>query len=750
MSASALGSLSRFYLPLGTVPVTLTVEGLPAGTIVTVNLTGESPTAVNRSYTGGPTFSFTLPPGTYGVGARAVIGNGTLVYLPPSKLSTTIPFGAVSTHLTLFLLPEVLAKGSLHLPTSVAAANVTVSLASPVLNVTVNGTAYTSGFRIAPGNYTATINGTSTSGRYGNLTFVNVPPDGGITPTLVLNQAAVTLSGSLVETNGTSFTHSTTVTLVNSDGATIVTTARGGTFSAVLPPNSAYSVFASATTAVAGLNGSVQESWTTSPGARCSVGAADSTCRVTLVGTVLPAWFNGTLVRPGVPGTMPGTLRLVGPYPSLNVQVVNATNGSFSEQLAPGSYAVYAVGDRGATFATFGRALVLPSSGNFTIELLPTWNAAISVVSSGATSQTVGPATVTVNYAFGDFVRYPSVALGTVLNVALPYGTYSVNATAAGTLHGIPSNATASATIQILSGNVGVTLALGVPAEGTVVGTLVGPASATVSAGGSATFSFSVRSSGNVPVTVHPVGSPAFWSFNFSIGNVTLTPGGAAISGEVRVTVPAGTVVAHAPLAISFELSNGTSAGTVSPAPTVRVLAYYGVAIGVAPTLPVEVGSNRILLPFYVANLGNSPESVALSVVNSYSLGVKGWAAKFTELSGPLNSSVVSAAAGSNTSYLVNLTTTATIFLPPGFVTLSATVTNVTGTYSSSVTLKVPPVAVGNAGGSTFYVTGPSVGTAQSVPNEWVVVILAFTPAILLAAGVLVYRWWRTRKWVRR
>ena len=147
MSASALGSLSRFDLPLGTVPVTLTVEGLPAGTIVTVNLTGESPTAVNRSYTGGPTFSFTLPPGTYGVGARAVIGNGTLVYLPPSKLSTTIPFGAVSTHLTLFLLPEVLAKGSLHLPTSVAAANVTVSLASPVLNVTVNGTAYTSGFR---------------------------------------------------------------------------------------------------------------------------------------------------------------------------------------------------------------------------------------------------------------------------------------------------------------------------------------------------------------------------------------------------------------------------------------------------------------------------------------------------------------------------------------------------------------------------------------------------------------------------
>ncbi|HLN51996.1 MAG TPA: carboxypeptidase regulatory-like domain-containing protein [Thermoplasmata archaeon] len=750
LSASALGSLSRLYLPLGTVPVTLTVEGLPAGTVVTVNLSGESPTAVNRSYTGGPTFSFSLPPGTYGVGARAVIGNGTLVYLPSSTLSTTIPFGAVSTHLTLLLLPEVLAKGSLHLPTSVAGANVTVSLASPALNVTVNGTAFASGFRIAPGNYTATINGTSTSASYGNVTFVNVAADGAITPTLVLNRAAVTLSGSLVEANGTSFTRSTTVTLVNAGGATIVKTARSGSFSAVLPPNSVYSVYASATTAVAGPNGSVDESWTTSPGAQCSVGPGDSTCTVTLVGTVLPAWFNGSLVRPGVAGTMPGTLRLVGPYPSLDVQVVNATNGSFSEQLVPGSYSVYAVADRGATFATFGRALVLPSSGNFTIALLPTWNAAISVVASGAASQTVGPATVTVNYAFGDFIRYPSVALGTVLNVALPLGTYFANATAAGTLHGFASNATANATIHIVSGNVGATLALGVPVQATVVGAVVGPTSATVSAGGSATFSFSVRSSGNVPVTVHPVGSPSFWSFNFSIGNVTLSPGGAAISGEVRVTVPAGTVVAHAPVAISFELSNGTSAGTVSPAPTVVVLPYYGVGIGVAPTLPVEVGSDRILLPFYVANLGNTPETVSLSVVNSYSLAAKGWAAKFTELSGPLNSSVVTEAAGSNTSYLVNLTTTETIFLPPGSVTVSATVTNVTGTYSSSVTLTVPPVALRNAGGTTFYVTGPSIGAAQSVPNEGVVAILAFAPAIVLAAGVLVYRWWRTRKWVRR
>jgi hypothetical protein len=37
-------------------------------------------------------------------------------------------------------------------------------------------------------------------------------------------------------------------------------------------------------------------------------------------------------------------------------------------------------------------------------------------------------------------------------------------------------------------------------------------------------------------VTVHPVGTPSYWTFNFSVGNVTLLPGstGNVVSGEAR------------------------------------------------------------------------------------------------------------------------------------------------------------------------------------------------------------------------
>ncbi len=46
--------------------------------------------------------------------------------------------------------------------------------------------------------------------------------------------------------------------------------------------------------------------------------------------------------------------------------------------------------------------------------------------------------------------------------------------------------------------------------------------------------------------------------------------------------------------------------------------------------------------------------------------------------------------------------------------------------------------------------TGPAVGTAPYVLPLALVALLAFVPAIALASLVLGYRWWRTRKWVRR
>ncbi len=748
LTPGSLQNLTRLYLPVQGVPVTLSVVGVPTGTPVTVNLTGETPTAVTRSVVGGPSFTLTLPAGRYAVTAAGA--NGSVVYRSPAAVNATVAFGAASAHFTISVLPEVKAKGSLTLPKKIVPANVTVSFASPALTVSANGTAFLTGFRIAAGNYTAHVNGTNaTAGlRYANVTYVNVAEDGAIAPTLVLNHAAVTLSGTLVAPNGTTLKLTTPVTLVGGSGTTIVTPASAGSFSAVLPPNGTYSVEVNTTVATSGPNGSIEETWATAPDTSCAVSASDSACSVALVGTVLPAWFNGSLVRSAGGGTVPGTLRLVGPYPSTSVTTLNATNGTFAALLPTGTYRVYAVASSGSAYAAFGRALVQPNARSITITLFPTWNAAISVVASSAPSQTVNAAAVTVKDAYGDMTLFPDVAMGTTLDLALPIGTYSVLATAPGTLHGFAGNATANATVVIRSGNVGATLALAVPVETTATAVLSGSTSATVSAGGAATFAFSVRDTGNVPITVHPVGSPAFWNFTFTIGNVTLEPGGAAVSGEARIGVPAGTVTNHAPVAISFQTTNGTTVGQVTPAPTVHVLPFYGVGIGPTPTDPVQVGASAAVVPFYLVNRGNTPEQIAIAVVNERALNSLGWTTALTQ-NGTLTSSPVTLEGGANETFAINLTTSQTVFVPPGSVTVSATVTNITGS-TASATIRVPVAALHPGKSSTFYVTGPAVGPAPNVLPEALIAILAFVPAIALASIVLGYRWWRTRKWVRR
>ncbi len=674
--------------------MTLSVVGVPTGTPVTVNLTAETPTAVSESVVGGPGFALTLPAGRYGVTAEAAVGNGSVVYRSPTAVNATVAFGAASARITVNVLPEVKAKGSLTLPKKIVATNVTISFASSALTVSANGTAFLTGFRITTGNYTAHVNGTNlTAGlRYANVTYVNVAENGAISPTLVLNRAAVTLSGSLLAANGTALRLTTPVTLVSGSGSTIVAPATSGSFSAILPPNGTYSVEVNTTVTTSGLNGSVQETWATAPGSSCVVGASDSACSVNLVGTLLPAWFNGSLVRTVGGSTVPGTLRLVGPYPSTAVTILNATNGTFAALLATGTYHVYASASSGSAYATFGRTVVQSVARNITITLFPTWNAAISVVASGAPSQTVGAASVTVKDVFGDMTLFPDVALGTTLDVALPVGTYSVLATAPGTLHGFAGNATANATVVIRSGNVGSTLALAVPVETTATAVLTGSTSATVAAGGVATFAFSVRDTGNVPITVHPVGSPAFWNFTFTVGNVTLTPGGAAVSGEVRIGVPAGTVTNHPPVAISFQTTNGTTVGQVAPAPTVHVLPFYGVGIGPMSTDPVQVGASAAVVPFYLANRGNTPEQIALTVVNERALNALGWTTELTQ-NGTLTSSPVTLAGGANETFAINLTTTQTVFVPPGSVTISAAVTNISGS-TASATIRVPTVTI--------------------------------------------------------
>lgn len=754
-SPSGLAALGQVSTSLTPVSVTLTVVGLPSGATVVVNLTAKSPTAVDRTLTGGPTFSLSLPPGVYAVRAQTVLGSGNVVYLPAAAITTTIPLGATYSNLTLIEIAQVLATGTLSLPSHMPAENVSLSLSSPLLNVSVRGASFEEGFYAAPGTYSVYASATENRTTYASLSRVTVSANGNITPTIVLSAASPLLSGTLLQSSGATVPLNTTVSLIAPDGAVATTSVVDGNFSLALNAGTTYAVFVNGTTFIAGPNGSYVQSWSAYPGATCSLGTAATSCNVPVEGVPQSVWFNGSLVASGVPGRVPGTLRLVGPYPSTDVVLLTTSTGTFSTQLLPGAYSLYATGGTGQTLAALESIVALPSSsGAVSVALGPTWVDTISIVPPNGNAAGLGPVTVTVTDSLGTRAIYTGQSPSSPIALALPAGTYVVQASATGVLGGLPSNASAQQTVTILSGNVGTVLSLAYTTTASVRGTLLGPSSATVSAGGSVSFAFSVRDTGNLPVTIHPVGTPSYWTFNFSFANVTLLPGptGAALSGEVRIGVPAGTFVAHPGVTLEFEAANGTVVGSVSPAPNVNVVAYYGVAAGASSSLAVELGASTALVPFYVVNTGNVGETVVMSISDAPRLAGLGWKSGFVASSTPGQFSEY-LDAGANVTVTANLTATSSIFVPPGTVSIALSVLNASGSISRSLTLNVPTatVTVGTGHGAPpLVVTGPALGSAPNLLPDWLVPLLAFVPAIALVVGILTVRWWRTRRWTRR
>ncbi len=753
LSPSGLAALQRYPVSLANVSVTLTVVGLPSGTSVTVNLTAESPTAQSLSLTGGPTFSFSAPPGNYGVGANATVGNGT-VYLPASVLSTTLPLGATTSTITLGVLPQVTAKGTLDVVVPAPLANVTVSLSSPLLNITVNGTAFENGFHAAPGAYSADVRAEAGGSIYTNLTRVTVATDGTISPTLRLDRTAVTVRGTLVDSSGTALALNGTVTLVGPNGVSASAPASKGSFSADLPPSTVYRVFANGTGLFPGPNGSYYRIWTVTPGATCTVPTSASACAVPVVPTTLLVWLNGSLVPPTGLSALNGAVRAVGPYPSVNVTTIPVSNGVFSARVLPGAYSLYASsGASGAALSGLSSALVLGTNGTaapVAVTLEPTWLATISLSpTSGSTG--IGPVTLTVRDAAGLTLVYAGLSPSSSVSVALPTGAFVASAIAGGLSYGVPSNVSGSVAFSVTSGNVGATVPLAYDLVRSVSGSVAGPASVTVRAGGSGSFAFGVRNSGNVPVTIHPVGSPAYWSFGFSFSNVTLQPG-ASYSASVTIGVPSGTAVAHPPVSIAFAVANGTDIGFVSPSPVVNVVGYYGVGLGPASS-PAQIGPNRTLVPFYVVDSGNLPEYVQLSVADASQLAALGWNATVLNVRQEAGAGLANLTAGENQTFFVQLNASGPAFVAPLRVTVGGTVLNASGAVTATVVLSVGTATVKTVappGSSGLTVGGPSLGSPSSALPVWLVPLLAFLPAIALAVGVYTYRWWRTRRWTRR
>ncbi|HXW67677.1 MAG TPA: carboxypeptidase regulatory-like domain-containing protein [Thermoplasmata archaeon] len=753
LSPNGLGAITVYPVALSPVTVNLRIVGGPPGGI-RVNFTATTETGTNTSLVGGPSFTTGLSPGLYSVTGWAPTGNGSTLYLPSRTLNVALGIGAASANLTMLLVNARNSTGTLALPSGGAAANVTVALSSPLFNATVNGTAFTHGFYAPAGRYSALATLSAGGVQYASLVPLTIGAGGTATPTLSVTGRGVEVTGSLQRSTNTTLLVAVPLTLTSTSGATVALTTASGTFSADLPTNTTFSVGASALTSELSSAGAYTVSWTARPGTTCSIGTNSTRCPVPMVPTTDLVWLNGTLSATGVPGLVSGTVRLLGPFPYDNLTIVAAPSGTFSTQVLPGTYSIYASGGGGseplAGFASAPASLSAPSS--LALALTPTWTATVLVVSPSAAAPLLGPANVTLTNSFGVSVVYPGVAPGVPFTVALPAGTYSARASSFGVPYGVATTATALVSFSVSNGNVGVTLALAYESVLTAAVTPVGSSTATITSPGTAVFAFAMVNTGNAPLLVHPVGSPSTWGFTFSFANATLAPGAGAgtTSAAVSIAVPGATSTLHPPVVIELALANGTVVGAFSP--TVRIVPTFGVAVGAAVASRPTVGPTSALVPFYLANTGNSLETVRLSIVDLPRLEAYGWSATFLSASGPLGANV-SLDPFENASYNVSLSASAAVFVPAGFVTVQASVVNESGAYQAAAALNVPLASVKASttnGTAPILVTGPGVTSPPSGLPDWFVPLVSFVPAIALVVGVLAYRWWRTRRWTRR
>ena len=753
ISPNGLASLSRLPLALAPVSMQVSVTGLPSGSTATVTLNATAAPAIARVLSGANVYSFLTTPGRYSITAEATLANGT-VYRSEPGLVAAIPLGASTYSLSVRVVPQVLAQGTLTPPPiSLPLSDINVSLSSPSFNESVNGTAYTTGFYAPVGTYSAYSVVSVGKASYANLTRVTIATSGQVQGSISLLAPGWTLDGTVVNAAGQAVNLTTVATLTASDRAVIPVPIRSGAFNITTPPNAQVAVALSATALAAGPNGSYAAHFTNAPGAACSVTANPTQCTVTLIETPIPVTFNASLTVPGVAGTVAGSVTLVGPYPSTSATKVTTSSGSVSVALLPGAYSVYAVGgSAGSPWALLTSLDLLTSTpGTLDLTLSPSWAVTVTLSPPSGSSTSVGSVRLTVQSAEGPAIVLSNLTPSSSVLLSLPVGTYRASGVAPGTLYGVPTPAAGNVSFSVLNGNIAVPLGLNLGAHYGASGRVIGAGSATVTAGGSATFSFQLNNTGNAPEVVHAVGSPAYWNFTYSSSSISLVPGGPNASVEVTVQVPAGTAVGHPPVGITLELANGTVVGSVNPAPVVNVVGYYGLRIGPYSPSPVQVGATSIAVPFYLSNLGNQPETVSLSEIDLPRLATLGWTATFVYFGNNVTS--VTLQAGQNSSASIHLTPSAPLSFPPGSVLVSASVVNASGSLTQTVTLSVPYAKVSaksSVGSPPVTVSGPSITAASPALPNWVVPVLSFVPAIALAVGLVVYRWWRTRRWTRR
>ncbi len=758
LDESGLLGLGRISLTPRPILLNVTVTGVPPTETVPpeLNFTTSSPGGTNTTASG--TFvSVSLTPGVYQISGWAPSVSGSGVFRPLANVTLSLPPGNGPTQLTLSFLAQHPYHATFTFPNATAAGRsaAEVQLISANASLVLNGSQLAAGFTAPAGNYTLWITAHNGTSQYSFLGRVLLTSQDTMVPDNFSLTAAGTLRVVLMTPQGNVLNASVPFQVEGPNSSLLsLNTSSAGVGTLVLPLDLPVSVTLNAT-----LLRSVQgvlryETFTTPTGISCVANTTSpATCSIPLQETQSRTLLRIRLSQGGAISSANGTLYLNELGSPANATVsIGIREGSVTIPVYPGLYTMEAVVDPQGVPAANLTTLTVPynaTGDNVTMALSPGW---VDTLTFSAPPGVSVPSSLLVNVTIpgtAASLGFSGVPVDAPYALVLPQGTWAVNASATVPMT-VPVQGTA--TVTIVAGNVATQMPLVPQYVRTASLTLVGQQSVTASVGSNVTFNLVLRNTGNTPFRVRLAGSPSTLKISFQPSVVTLGTGLSNSTAEVEATlvVPVGTMVNHAPLVFQA-LLNGTQRilANATPGPQVNILPIHALNVGETDSSNI-VGSGLLEVGFHVGAAGNTPENVTVVVANEAALVQDGWSVSLETLQGKaLGSSLILSPGQPPTQGIVKLTARTSAPVPPGSVLIQVQDRTFPGA-SRSVSLSLPTSAAMGIP-SISPVTGPAVGTPQSpswLPTLYL--ILVFVPGAAIVAGAGTYRWWKTRRWVRR